>query len=204
MCRKIIVFSPGRTGSMLIVQSLLAYFNMEGVFGQNIHITADYVSSQQSAGGPIRTVSTDNVIIHSHYPNLEIIDKSNWIALISRRREDFNCVISNIIAAHSREYYTYSNNLIPFHVSRERFISEYRRILHFYNDIDTTGFAKVIDVWSEDMLQYPKYLYNLFDIDNSIDYNITNKSPYNETSIININELKLIWQQIGSPTLMGM
>jgi hypothetical protein len=163
---------------------------MEGVFGQNIHITADYVSSQQSAGGPIRTVSTDNVIIHSHYPNLEIIDKSNWIALISRRREDFNCVISN--------------NLIPFHVSRERFISEYRRILHFYNDIDTTGFAKVIDVWSEDMLQYPKYLYNLFDIDNSIDYNITNKSPYNETSIININELKLIWQQIGSPTLMGM
>ena len=188
-------FSPGRTGSILIVKSLASQFNIDSVFGQNIHITTSHISSQHDENGPIYSVNNNKVIIHSHYPNLNLINKSEWVALISRRRNDFNCVISNIIANHTTEYYTYSNNLLPFHVPCANFINEYRRILQFYNDIDTTGFAKVFEVWSEDMLQYPKYLYNLFDINKSIDYNITNKSPYNETSIININELKILWQQ---------
>ena len=205
MYKKIIVFSPGRTGSILIVKSLAAQFNLEEILGRNIHITPDHISSQYIEDGPWHYVNNDKVIIHSHCPDLNLINKSEWTALISRRRNDFNCVISNIIGHHSKEYGpVYSGSMRPIYVNKHRFYTECNRVLKFYNDIDTAGFAKVIEAWTEDVLQYPKYLYNLFGIDKAMDYSITNKSPYNETSIININELKILWQQIDSSTLMGM
>jgi hypothetical protein len=48
-----------------------------------------------------------------------------------------------------------------------------------------------VDVYYEDMIQDPKYLFSLFGIDATTDYTVTKKSPRKFIDfIINVDELK--------------
>lgn len=173
MIHKFLILSPGRTGSQLIANALQDQFHISAYFWY--------------------TVSDNDRIIHCHdQPNIP--DKFNWTLIIIRRHNEFNGAISQVIADTTKEWSRYTNKQID---SVDVSIGHFKSILDvrrdYYNKIDIDGYSSVVDIYFEDVLQYPYYLFEQLGIPNVITQIKTEKSPYGKEIISNYKELEKYW-----------
>ena len=173
LTNKFLILGPGRTGSQLIANALQEEFQTPAYFWY--------------------TDGVDNKIIHSH-DQPDIKDKSDWILIISRRYDQFKGAISQLVADTTKEWSTYSNKQInPVYISTAHFKSILETRQEYYNKIDMTGYASVVDIYFEDVLQYPYYLFEKLGIPNVKTQIKTEKSPYGREIISNYSELEKYW-----------
>lgn len=158
-----VVFSPTRTGSHLICDNLSQHFNVPKL---------DWLNHEFKEG-----------VIHTHDPNFLPITKDT-ICVLSRRRSIFDSIMSAAITHHSKEVYFYTNKSInPFTVDEKYFFENYKFHKIFYDAIDTDRYAKVVEIYYEDMISDLYYLFSKFDIIKPITL-WAEKSPYNYKNII--------------------
>jgi|694.fasta_scaffold146030_2 hypothetical protein len=128
-------------------------------------------------------------ITHTHNPLWS--PPANCIAFISKRRNMLESIASTLVGKRSNEFTSYTYKILEsFTVDRTEFESCFWFYRCYYYIIDTTKFSKIIEVWHEDMLEDPKYLYGLLGIDKLTDYTFP-KSPYDYYQLIsNIDQCR--------------
>jgi hypothetical protein len=95
---------------------------------------------------------------------------------------------------YTNEESVYSNKLLsPFKADPGKFISCYRNQLNYYNQIDLSRYKQIIEVYYEQLINDPDYLFGLLGIKEKTDYTLVNKSTNNYYNLFtNIAQLKLI------------
>jgi len=173
-----VVYTTGRTGSHLICMNLSSYFQVPFYSNQNSTIT----------GG----------VVHSHDPLWVPSSSSDFICILSKRKNIFDGIMSTLVGSISKEWIIYSNKSInPVVIDELDFTHCYWFMRAYYNAIDTSQFKKTIEIYQEDMLADPKYLFSLFDIDYDTQYELTKKSPYKYSDIVlNFSELKIVFDKL--------
>lgn len=159
-----LIYTPGRTGSTLIVGNLSKYF------------------------------TSDVQQIHNPLYELQYDGNTDYICVLSRRHNTFDAILSQLILEKTNEPHIYSNSdVTPFSANIDQFKTLYQIYTTFYSKINLPLFKKVVEVWYEDLVLNPYYLFNQFGVNEKTDYNFSNKSPYDPYKLItNINELKQI------------
>jgi hypothetical protein len=184
-----VVLGAHRTGSTLVAKAMAEITNK--LF---IEVKPDGVVTQG--------------ILHTHTVNPKVLHKrANWILLICHRRDILAGIFSEIVARRSGEYQTYSNRpLKPKDTSLAEFINAFTYRHKFYADINRLGWYKVVDIYFEDVLQYPYYLCESIGIEEKIATPIlTDVCPYRAKDIIsNYDELETWWKEKGFAHLMSM
>lgn len=135
-------------------------------------------------------------ITHTHNPLWK--PQNNSIAFVSRRRNVFNSISSTLVGTRSNEFTQYTNKIIePFTVDRLEFENCFWFYSCYYNAIDRSQYAKVVDVWYEDLISDPKYLFGLIGVDRTTDLTFP-KSPYNYYQLItNIDQCQEWYDQLS-------
>ena len=166
-----VVIGPGRTGSQLIMFALI-----------------DLVGHDQ--------------VIHTHNPidlRLPAVnDRDRWILVRSFRKSEFDGTVSQIIGTRTKEFCNYSNKkFIPEFVDLKIFDAMIEARRKVYREIDTRNYAYVIDIYLEDMLQYPYYLLEQFgQIDQEFIKKTDQSTRHGKELISNYNEINQHWTQI--------
>lgn len=185
-----IIVGPRRTGSILVAKALSKVLGKSVVkFNFSWLDTIDISKSS---------------IIHGHSPNLpNTLDRGQYVLIISRRRDTFSALISNFVAQYLNEFEFYTrseielknNPIKKIHVDLGQFDQLFCETREFYKSIDTMGYAHVVDVTLEDVLQYPYYLFERIGFTQKIATPIeTIKSPYRGRDIVsNYDELEAYW-----------
>ena len=182
---KFIIFSPGRTGSILVARAL-----------------SDILKKEIKYIDDTKVIDDNDWIVHNHTPNLTVSNKSQWVIIVSRRRDNFEGTISQITAEITNEYNNYSNSKFPQqYIPVETFAKLVYQRNNFYKELDLNGYAKVVDIYLEDVLQYPYYLFE--QLGQKIKMPVwTKKCPYGKEIIANFDELEKYYQDhMGSLTL---
>lgn len=166
-----VVIGPGRTGSQLIMFALV-----------------DLVGHDK--------------VIHTHNPNdlrLPLVnDRDRWILVRSIRKSEFNGAISQLISTRTNEFNNYSNShFIPEFVDLTTFDTMIETRRKVYKEIDTRNYTHVIDIYLEDMLQYPYYLLEQFgQVDQEFIKKTDQSTRYGKELISNYNEINQHWTQV--------
>jgi hypothetical protein len=171
--KKFIVVSPGRTGSIMIARA---------------------ISEQIKKPVTYNEVSVDSRIVHSHRANIIVENKNDWVLVISHRRDTFKGALSQLIANRTNEFNGYSKQLFhPKPIDLYEFDQhlKYRKL--FYKSIDRSGYAKVVDLCLEDLLQYPYYLFENLGVPNIKMVIKTEVCPYGKEIVSNYAELMDHW-----------
>lgn len=174
---KFIICSPGRTGSIMIARALSTV----------LHKEVKYIDETKS-------IDTSDWIVHNHNTRLTVPNKQEWILIISRRRDNFKGVVSHLIAEITNEYNTYSNQKFPqTYVPIDSFKKICQQRNNFYKELDFNNYYAVLDIYLEDVLQYPYYLFE--QLGQKIKMPIkTSKCPYGSELISNFKELEEFYQ----------
>jgi hypothetical protein len=182
---RFIINSPGRTGSILIASAL-----------------SDVLKKEIKYIDDTKVIDDNDWIVHNHNPNLVIPNKSDWVLIVSHRRDKFKGVISYINAEITNEYSKYSNRkFLQKYIPVETFARILRERYIFYNETDRIGYAKVVDIYLEDMLKYPYHLFEKLGQNIKMPI-LTEKCPYEKELISNFDELEEYYQnRIGSLTI---
>lgn len=164
-----IVFTPGRTGSHIIMENLCVHFKIPRL----------YDTSDSEFG-----------IMHSHNPDHNPLGE-DCMAIVSTRKNKLESLLSSMIVAKTSESRSYTNRPIDkFKVSRGELWNYYLFHTVFYHLIDKTKFKTVVEIEYESMLSDPKYLFSKFGVDKDIKF-YGKKSPYNYYQIIdNVDDVK--------------
>lgn len=164
-----VVLTPGRTGSQLISKNLLKHFEK------------------------------DSNIIHSHNPLIKSKDAKTW-AFISHRRDIFSSMISTVVGRRTNEFTQYQGKYNKrFTVDQIEFTGTYKHHKIFYDVIDKNNFAQCVDIYYEDLISDPYYLFSKLSIKKPIDLNLQVQSPYkNKELIINIDQCYTWFEQLNS------
>lgn len=175
-----VVYTAGRTGSHLIINNLCRHY----------HVTHQLDSDRSIVDG----------IVHTHNP-MYVPTTDNFVAVISRRRNLFDSILSTELAKITNEFVTYTKKEItPFAIDLAKFKNCYFFQKAFYQAIDRTRYNKVVDVYYEDLISNPNCLLSDFNV--KIDLSVTEKSPYNYYNlVINIKKLKEIFQELEQKSI---
>ena len=163
--RTFVVFSPGRTGSTLIVNNINRW-----------------------AGQDIAYATHNPNFVHS---NEFIPIHENLVCILSKRQNVFRAALSQLVLEHTQEptFYTGTKNT-PFVADVNRFYGLYNQYIIFYNSINVNLYNQVIDINFEDMFNDDSYLFRQIGVDYKTDYSLCQKSPYNYYNLItNIDEI---------------
>jgi len=175
----IVVFGPGRTGSILITKQLATLFNLQEVINDIL----------------------PNCVIHTHNPLFSPTDKTGWIAVVSSRNNVFLAVCSKLILEKTNEFMHYTDvEIEPFIVGKDRFRFEYILHMCFYSLLELSGYSKVVYVEFEKLFESNTYLSKLFGLRTELEIS-TEKSPHLITLISNLNELLSYWQELQNEDL---
>ncbi|CAB4128185.1 hypothetical protein UFOVP112_11 [uncultured Caudovirales phage] len=163
-----IIFTPGRTGSTLIIGNLSRYFRYA------VDIRQEH---------------------HSNYKPAS----DDFTCILSRRRNTFDAIISQLVVEHTKETSIYSGTKnTPMYGSEETFKNLYFMYNSYYKQIDLSGYRNVIEMYYEDLIEDPYYLFSRFNISERTRYDFCEKSPYNkEELIINFDELKELYKKLN-------
>ena len=175
-----VVYTAGRTGSHLIIRNLCDHYHVNQHFDYDTNIV--------------------DGIVHTHNP-LYTPPSDNFIAIISRRQNLFDAILSMELTKITNEFIDYSDKKItPYAIDLKKFESCYFYQKAFYQIIDTSKFKKVIDIFYEDLISNPDCLLEEFNFKFSI--SLSKKSPYDYYNLItNIDELKKLYQTLEQTTI---
>lgn len=128
----------------------------------------------------------------------EDIDEKDSICILSRRRDIFSKTLSELLNHVHQSHSIYNFNIIkPFAVDKHLFRTYYSKNLKFFEKVDTSNFQKTVDIYFEDLISDPYYLFRQLGYNIETDYSLCPKSPYNYYSIItNVDELRKIANQV--------
>lgn len=179
-----VVYTTGRTGSNLITRNLATYFKVP-------HYNDNDISTD-----------VDHGVVHCHNP-LWFPSNNNFVCILSKRRNLFDAIMSILLGKTSNEFSTYTNKLIvPTTVSQLDFTNCYWFMKSFYASIDTSSFKQVLDIYYEDLIDNPSYLFSLLNIDSKTSYNLSEKSPYRyKDLILNVDLLRILFADLEKLTL---
>ena len=121
-----------------------------------------------------------------------------YTAIISLREPLIDSVLSVIMAEYTDEYATYTDKTIaPFRVHPGKFATLYKIHRDFYGLIDRSRFQHVIEIWYDQLINDPNYLFAKLGIEAKTMYNIRQRSPYRYYDLFtNINQLQMIAERL--------
>lgn len=124
---------------------------------------------------------------------------NTYTCILSRRKNIFDAVISQMVVEHTQETTVYSGTKnTPLYISDRDFIIFYDTYNNFYNGIDLSKYHCVVDVYYEDLISDPYYLFSKFNISEETRYDLCQKSPYNkEQLIVNYKELQELYKKLN-------
>jgi len=173
-----VVFSAGRTGSLLVAENLSNYFEVPVIKSPNSAKDIDL---------------SKGVVIHTHEATLDL-PSDDAIAVVCSRRDVFASVLSLSFSAETKQFHYFPTSAInpiePFYIDVEVFKSLHHYYNQFYKIINQRSFNKRIDVCYEDVHADLKHLFSKFNIDQELSYTML-KTPYDYTQVVlNYKELK--------------
>jgi hypothetical protein len=195
-----VIYSPGRTGSHIITETLAGPPSTKG----GLCNTIPYWDKEPNVNFDINTQS----VIKTH--NLDVITElnlntNNVILILSKRRNVFEQAMSMLVAKITNEWTgkEYSNkNITPVTISKSIFINEWNRLTKWGDNIDSTQYKKVVTLWYEDIINQdniPNYIASELGLRYSPNMliKIYQKSPYQyKDCILNWQELKNLYDTV--------
>lgn len=195
-----VIYSPGRTGSHIILEALAGPPNKKG----GLCNTIPYWHPRDSGSFNCNS----HHVIHTH--NLNVItelnlDPTTVTLILSRRRDIFSQTISWFVAEIAKEWngkdYT-NKTLVPVNIDAIKFVNLFERYKSWPDQLSVDQFKKVVTIYYEDIIEHG--LDHIVTSLELVDINtqpgvINQKSPYHYTQcILNWQELKKIADDIIS------
>jgi hypothetical protein len=181
-----VVFSAGRTASMLISENLSTYYNVPV-----LEKDKEYESN---------THFPKEIVIHTHNPNF-ILPSENCFAIVSSRRDVFTALVSISFATQIQKFHYFPIDEIKgidsIRIDNKVFEKNYNFYKNFYRTINERSFSKRIDICYEDLISDPMHLFSHFNIEHPL-VHTTLKTPHDYTKVvINYKELKELYNNLN-------
>ena len=133
-------------------------------------------------------------VVHTHNPMYNPLCQS--VAIISKRRNMFNALMSAFVSQISGEFFSYTANTIyKVTIPNDAFRNRYIFYKVFYEIVNLNYFDRVIDIFYEDMVNDATYLFSHFGVDKDISMQLSPKSPYDYSYITNIDQLRILYDE---------
>ena len=125
----------------------------------------------------------------------------DFTAVVTQRRNIFDCVCSHLVMLHTGEMSIYSHKEFnKFDIDLEDFGALVKSYQEFYQQIDLSGYRQVVDIWFDKLILDPYYLFGKFNIVEKTSYGIE-RSPNRYTSLVkNIDEVYTYYQSLINNT----
>ena len=117
---------------------------------------------------------------------------SDVTVIVTRRRNVFDCLCSHFVMLHTGEMSLYSGRTFDqFDIDKQDFLNLFRAHQDFYKRIDIPKNCQVIELWFEDLMTDPYYLFGKFNIVEKTSYQLTHQSPNRYHDLIrNLDDLR--------------
>ena len=146
-----VIYSPGRTGSHMILEMLTGPLFTKGGLAD-----AYAVWLPANREKYLQHIKNQNVVIHLHNPDeIKDLDKSNVTLILSLRRDLFTQVMSKCVALTVDEWSgkDYSNKIVePLVFDKAEFIDLVNEQQHHARRLSLSGYKKVVTIYYEDLL----------------------------------------------------
>jgi len=198
-----LVVGPGRTGSLMLCHLISSADSSWPGGLANAHMAP--TDSREHVYKTIRKPGIDNLVIHTHDPNLvKTLDlpAEKIMLIMSKRRNIFRTIMSHHITYQTKEWHDYTDQvpLTPVHIPNWVFKGAYYEIKNWYSKIDLNyPFYKVTEIHYEDILidNYAVVKERLELTNPGQPGTLKEISPYNYKDwISNWQELEEIYQQL--------
>jgi hypothetical protein len=122
---------------------------------------------------------------------------TDQLVVISKRFDDFNTIASTIIGRRTNEFVSYTlKHVKPFFVTKDEFESTFWYV-RCHQAISQKRFPSAAVAYYEPLIADSTYLFSLFGLDKSTDFDFSKKSPYSAHQLIsNYEDLKLWFDQL--------
>ena len=143
---------------------------------------------------PCRTGSTiilnnllknkNNTVVHNHNSEWQP-PNSNFVCILSRRKDRFAAVVSHaVMDATKQPPHTYSSTVVSLTINVNRFRNLYLSHKIFYSKINLDSYKQVVEIWYEELISDPYYLFRELGQHQQTDYTTIPKSPYDYSKLI--------------------
>jgi hypothetical protein len=147
-----LVLGPGRTGSVMLSRMI----------EQGLDLTykdvPNFTTSTECQSWITANISAEqNYVLHTHTKFIcDVIDPSQTVLILSKRRNLFDSVMSEQVAVHTRQWNSYTTlSPKPVTISKFLFASRFRRLLTWYDSIDyTKNWANIVELYYEDLVEH--------------------------------------------------
>jgi len=146
-----VIYSPGRTGSHIILEMLTGPIGLKGGLADAyaIWLPANREKYQQG-------IKDQNTVIHLHdLREISDLDKSNVTLILSLRRDLFAQVMSKCVALTVDEWNgkNYSNKIVePLFFDKVKFINLVNTQQQQARRLNLSGYKKVVTIYYEDLV----------------------------------------------------
>ena len=180
------IFSPGRTGSHIILEMIAGTPFTKGGLADAYGLWLPLNEKEYQ-----QYINHENVVIHLH--DIELIknlDPATVTLIISLRKNLFEQAMSLIVARIVNEWSgkDYSNKSVdPVTFNETKFIHILKMLLTWQNNLDLSGYKKVITIYYEDLVeQGEEFLAKELNLkyDRTLVGKVNQKSPYFYKDII--------------------
>lgn len=121
----------------------------------------------------------------------------DFTAVVTRRRNVFDCVCSHFVMLHTGEMNLYSGREFDqFDIDLHSFENMVCAHDDYYRALDLSCYRQVVDVWFEDLIADPWYLFGQFNIVEKTSYEVQ-KSPNRYQQLVkNIDDVYTCYQSL--------
>ena len=121
----------------------------------------------------------------------------DFTVVVTRRRNVFDCICSHFVMLHTGEMNVYSGQTFEqFDIDLQRFEQLVQSHKDYYKELDLSCYRQVVDVWFEDLIADPWYLFGQFNIVEKTSYEVQ-KSPNRYQQLVkNIDDVYTCYQSL--------
>ena len=142
-----------------------------------------------------------NIDVEHNHDVLYIPQHSEYTAVVTRRRNVFDCVCSHLVMLHTGEMSIYSHKQFDkFDIDLKSFSSLVTAHEYFYQQIDLSCYRQVVDVGFEELISDPYYLFGKFNIVEKTSYGIEQSPNRYQQLVRNIDEVYTCYQSLINNT----
>ncbi len=133
----------------------------------------------------INNLLTDrtNTVIHMHNPEWTPY-REDFVCILSKRQDQFAAALSHAVMDSTGEVHNYSNTVDPFQISPARFRKLYMSHKQFYKKILLNCYPQIVEIWYDQLVSNPHYLFKQLGEFRRTDYSSITKSPYDYTKLV--------------------
>jgi hypothetical protein len=125
----------------------------------------------------------------------------DFTAIVTKRKDVFGCLCSHLVMLHTGEMSIYSHKeFSQFDIDLLSFSSLFAAHDEFYKKFDLTRYRNVVEIWFEDLISDPYYLFGQFNISEKTSYGIERSPNRYEKLVKNIDDVYTCYQSLSSNT----